>query len=45
MLLINAMGTHERMALALEVESLDDIAREITELFSWLMYPLLCWRR
>ena len=27
---INAMGTHERMALALEVESLDDIAREIT---------------
>ncbi len=38
-LLINAMGTHERMALALEVESLDDIAREITELFQLADVP------
>jgi len=38
-LLINAMGTYERMALALEVESLDDIAREITELFQLAEVP------
>ncbi|SHM59325.1 4-hydroxy-3-polyprenylbenzoate decarboxylase [Caldanaerovirga acetigignens] len=31
-LLINTFGTYERMKLALEVESLDDIAREIEEL-------------
>lgn len=31
-LLINAFGTYERMNLALGVESLDDIAREIEEL-------------
>ncbi|MCG0276043.1 MAG: UbiD family decarboxylase [Thermosediminibacteraceae bacterium] len=31
-LLVNTFGTYERMKLALEVESLDDIAKEIEEL-------------
>ncbi|MDN5331474.1 MAG: 4-hydroxy-3-polyprenylbenzoate decarboxylase [Tepidanaerobacteraceae bacterium] len=37
-LLINTFGTYERMKLALEVESLDDIAREIEELIDFSNY-------
>jgi len=37
--LINSMGTHKRMALALETDSLDDIAREITDLFKLADVP------
>lgn len=37
--LINSMGSYERMALALETESLDDIAAEITDLFKLADVP------
>lgn len=37
--LINAMGTEKRMAMALGVNSLDDIGREIEELFKNLTAP------
>ncbi len=42
-LLINAMGTEKRMALALGVNSLDDIALEIEALFKTLTAPKNGW--
>jgi len=38
-LLINAMGTEKRMAMALSVEKLDDIGEEIEQLFKNLSTP------
>lgn len=38
-LLINAMGTEKRMAMALGVENLDDIAKEIEALFKTFTTP------
>lgn len=38
-LLINAMGTEKRMAMALGVENLDDIAKEIETLFKTFTTP------
>jgi len=38
-LLINAMGSEKRMALALGVERLDDLAKQIEELFKSLTSP------
>jgi 4-hydroxy-3-polyprenylbenzoate decarboxylase len=37
--LINSMGSHERMAMALETNSLDDIAQEIADLFKLADVP------
>ena len=34
--LMNAYGSEKRMCLALGVEKLDDIAREIEHLFQWI---------
>ena len=38
-LLINSMGTEQRMAMALGVEQLDDIAKEIEKLFKTFTSP------
>src|SRR5689334_21185983 len=38
-LLINSMGTEKRMAMALGVEHLDDVGRQMEELLKQLMSP------
>ncbi|HLG35420.1 MAG TPA: menaquinone biosynthesis decarboxylase [Bacteroidia bacterium] len=38
-LLINSLGTEQRMAMALGVEKLDDVGKQIEELFKQLMKP------
>lgn len=38
-LLINSMGTEKRMAMALGVENLDDVAKEIEQLFKNMTAP------
>ncbi len=42
-LLINSMGTEKRMAMALGAENLDDIAKDIEELFKDLTSPKEGW--
>ncbi|TAH43232.1 MAG: menaquinone biosynthesis decarboxylase [Bacteroidetes bacterium] len=42
-LLINSMGTEKRMAMALGVEKLDDIAKDIEEIFKDLSSPKDGW--